>query len=188
MRGLKCLTLLVFLWMSAKEGGSLVETPTEKRGRRRQRGRGVQQRRAVSEESEDSMARHSQAEQTTQHNTTHRDSQQCEANQLSESPSQSSVQEQTGHSHRRKRAHTSTQFEERMLTALEAVSRRASTPQEDSGSLFFKSLLEDFRTLSLRTRQDLKFQMHKLVYEAKCLEAGHTEHWGESNGGQLTSL
>ncbi len=91
-------------------------------------------------------------------------------------------------SHRRKRAHTSTQFEERMLTALEAVSRRASSPQEDSDSLFFKSLLEDFKTLSLRTRQDLKFQMHKLVYEAKCLEAGQTEHCGESYGGKLTSL
>lgn len=131
------------------------------------------------------MAGHSQSAQTTY---TH--SQQCEANQLSESPSQfsvevqegpsspsqSSVQGQTGHSNRRKRAHSSTEFEERMLTALEAVSRRASTPQEDSDSLFFKSLLEDFRTLSLRTRQDLKFQIHKLVYDAKCLEAGLTEH------------
>ncbi|KAL0170728.1 hypothetical protein M9458_035324, partial [Cirrhinus mrigala] len=104
------------------------------------------------------------------------------------SPSQSSVQRQTGHSHRRKRAHNITEFDERILTALEAVSRRASAPQEDSDSLSFKSLLEDFRTLSLRTRQDLKFQIHKLVYEAKCLEAGLTEHWGESNGGQLTSL
>ncbi|KAK9979900.1 hypothetical protein ABG768_013308, partial [Culter alburnus] len=66
-----------------------------------------------------------------------------------------------------------------------AVSRRASAPQEDSDSLFFKSLLEDFRSLSVRTRQDLKFQIHKLVYEAKCMEAGH---WGESNGVQLTSL
>ncbi len=153
------------------------------------------------EKSEDAMAGHSQ---------------QCEENQLSESlsqssvqvqagpsspsqssvqvqagpssPSQSSVQGQTGHSHKRKRAHTSTQFEERMPTALEAVSRRDSTPQEDSDSLFFISLLEEFRTLSLRTRQDLKFQMHKLVYKAKCLEAGHTEHWGERYRGQLTSL
>ncbi len=139
------------------------------------------------EKSEDAMAGHSQ---------------QCEENQLSESlsqssvqvqagpssPSQSSVQGQTGHSHRRKRAHTSTQFEERMVTALEAVSRRDSTPQEDSDSLFFISLLEEFRTLSLRNRQDLKFQMHKLVYKAKCLEAGHTEHWGERYRGQLTSL
>ncbi|XP_016109884.1 uncharacterized protein [Sinocyclocheilus grahami] len=88
------------------------------------------------EEREDAMAGHSQAAQTTH-------SQQCEVNQLGESlslqvqevptspsqssihvqagpssPSQSSVQGETGHSNRRKRAHTSTEFEERMLTAL----------------------------------------------------------------------
>uniref|UniRef100_A0A671M358 MADF domain-containing protein n=1 Tax=Sinocyclocheilus anshuiensis TaxID=1608454 RepID=A0A671M358_9TELE len=77
-------------------------------------------------------------------------------------------------------------FLEDRITA--GSSSQTSAPQEDSDSLFFKSLLEDFRTLSLRTRQDLKFQMHKLVYEAKCFDAGHTDHWEESIGGQLTSL
>ncbi|CAM4567900.1 unnamed protein product [Leuciscus chuanchicus] len=52
---------------------------------------------------------------------------------------------------RRKRAHHSANFDKRMLTALEAVSRRAST-NEDSDSLFFQSLLEDFRTLSMASR------------------------------------
>uniref|UniRef100_A0A3B3RL34 MADF domain-containing protein n=1 Tax=Paramormyrops kingsleyae TaxID=1676925 RepID=A0A3B3RL34_9TELE len=82
----------------------------------------------IQEESEDAIAGHSQAAQTAQ--TTHTHSQQCEANQLCESPSQFSllvqegpssprqssvhvqanVQGQTGHSNKRKRAHSSTEF------------------------------------------------------------------------------
>lgn len=64
-------------------------------------------------------------------------------------------------------------FEERLLTALEVVSRRSSSPPEDSDPLFSKSFLKHFKTLSFRTRWDLKFQI--LVYKAKCLEAGHTD-------------
>ncbi|KAK0138528.1 hypothetical protein N1851_024940 [Merluccius polli] len=65
--------------------------------------------------------------------------------------------------------------EERLLTAIEAVSNR----------LFFRSLQEDFKLLSHRTRQDLKFQMYRMVYEAKCREV---DTWGEGNGAQLTTL
>lgn len=66
------------------------------------------------------------------------------------------------------------EVEEKLITALEAVRNRqvatVQAPPEDSDSLFFRSLLEDFRTLSVRTRQDLKFEMHRMVYEAKCRE------------------
>ncbi|KAK0138771.1 hypothetical protein N1851_024687 [Merluccius polli] len=78
--------------------------------------------------------------------------------------------------------------DERLITAIEAVSNRVVAPQplpEDSDSLFFRSLQEDFKTLSLRTRQDLKFQMYRMVYEAKCREV---DPWGEGNGVQLTNM
>ncbi|CAL8388229.1 unnamed protein product [Boreogadus saida] len=68
--------------------------------------------------------------------------------------------------------------DERLITALEAVSNRVvgqSRPPEDSDSLFFRSLKEDFKMLSHKTRQDLKFQMYRMVYEAKCREI---DPWG----------
>ena len=76
---------------------------------------------------------------------------------------------------------------ERLITAIEAVSNRvvSQSPPEDSDSLFFRSLQEDFKKLSLKTREDLKFQMYRMVYEAKCREVGM---WDEGNGVQLTTL
>ncbi|KAL2096952.1 hypothetical protein ACEWY4_006159 [Coilia grayii] len=93
---------------------------------------------------------------------------------------------------RRKRRHQSEGevFEERLLKVLETVSRRpppppsVSPPPEDADSLFFKSLLQEFRSLSQRTRQDLKFQFHHLIYEAK-----QREDWGEgSSEGTFVNL
>ncbi len=75
-----------------------------------------------------------------------------------------------------------------MLTALEAVSKRASTPQEDSDSFFFLKPPGGLQDTVIEDQAGFKVSNDKLVYEAKCLEAGHTEHWGESNGEQLTSL
>lgn len=87
---------------------------------------------------------------------------------------------------------SSFEVEERLITALETVSNQQvvtvqapSRPTEDSDSLFFRYLLEDFRTLSARTRQDLKFEMHRMVYEAKCRE---DDQWGEGNVVQLIKL
>ncbi|XP_034725477.1 uncharacterized protein LOC117943446 [Etheostoma cragini] len=104
------------------------------------------------------------------------------------------VQRASQPTQRRERPHTS-DFEERLLTALEAVSNRPvpvpspspppQHPPKDSDSYFFKTLQEDFKTLSLRTRQDLKFEMHRLVYEAKCREV---DPWAEGDGVQLTTL
>ncbi|CAL8234229.1 unnamed protein product [Boreogadus saida] len=76
---------------------------------------------------------------------------------------------------------------ERLITAIEAVSNRAvsQSPPEDSDSLFFRSLQEDFKKLSLRTREGLKFEMYRMVYEAKCREV---DMWDEGNGVQLTTL
>ncbi|KAL2080735.1 hypothetical protein ACEWY4_024528 [Coilia grayii] len=88
---------------------------------------------------------------------------------------------------RRKRRHQSEGevFEERLLKVLETVSRRPPPPPpEDADSLFFKSLLEEFRSLSQRTRQDLKFEFHRLIYEAK-----RREDWGEgSSEGTFVNL
>ncbi|XP_073725513.1 uncharacterized protein [Misgurnus anguillicaudatus] len=94
------------------------------------------------ENREDAIARHSQA------------AQQCEPNLQGEIPStnprQSSLEgqagqssltqsseEQTGQSSRRKRPHSSREIDERMLTALETITKRSTAPQEDSDSLFF---------------------------------------------------
>ena len=78
-------------------------------------------------------------------------------------------------------------LDERLITAIEAVSNRVvgqSRPPEDSDSLFFRSLQEDFKKLSQKTTQDLKFQIYRMVYEAKCREV---DPWGEGNGVQLTT-
>ena len=76
---------------------------------------------------------------------------------------------------------------ERLITAIEAVSNRvvSQSPPEDSDSLFFRSLQEDFKKLSLKTREGLKFEMYRMVYEAKCREV---DMWDEGNGVQLTTL
>ncbi|CAL8276969.1 unnamed protein product [Boreogadus saida] len=76
---------------------------------------------------------------------------------------------------------------QRLITAIEAVSNRvvSQSPPEDSDSLFFRSLQEDFKKLSLRTREGLKFEMYRMVYEAKC---GEVDMWDEGNGVQLTTL
>ncbi|KAK0142794.1 Transcription factor Adf-1 [Merluccius polli] len=104
-------------------------------------------------------------------------------------PPAQAEEQAAGHSRPKKgRGQTrSLDVEERLLTAIEAVSNRVgqSPPPEDSDSLFFRSLQEDFKLLSHRTRQDLKFQMYRMVYEAKCREV---DPWGEGNGAQLTTL
>ena len=76
---------------------------------------------------------------------------------------------------------------ERLITAIEAVSNRvvSQSPPEDSDSLFFRSLQEDFKKLSLKTREGLKFEMYRMVYEAKWREV---DMWDEGNGVQLTTL
>ena len=76
---------------------------------------------------------------------------------------------------------------ERLITATEAVSNRvvSQSPPEDSDSLFFRSLQEDLKKLSLKTREGLKFEMYRMVYEAKCREV---DMWDEGNGVQLTTL
>ena len=86
-------------------------------------------------------------------------------------PVRSQAEEQAaGHSRKktgRGRAQTRSLVDERLVTAIEAVSNRVVAPQphpKDSDSLLFRSLQEDFKMLSLRTRQDLKFQMYRMVY------------------------
>ncbi|KAK0133379.1 Transcription factor Adf-1 [Merluccius polli] len=90
-----------------------------------------------------------------------------------------------------KRRLTGNEFEERMLLALEAVSNRPPPPpflppppEEDNDSLFLKSLLKDFRTLSFQTREQLKFDFYRQVYEAKLREGP----WVQGNEVQLTTL
>ncbi|KAK0149366.1 Transcription factor Adf-1 [Merluccius polli] len=104
-------------------------------------------------------------------------------------PPAQAEEQAAGHSRPKKgRGQTrSLDVEERLLTAIEAVSNRVgqSPPPEDADSLFFRSLQEDLKLLSHRTRQDLKFQMYRMVYEAKCREV---DPWGEGNGAQLTTL
>lgn len=74
---------------------------------------------------------------------------------------------------------------------LEAVSNRRipspihpPSPPLDADTLFFRGLAEDFKTLSYRTRQALKFEMHRLVFEVEQRE----DAWDESSGLHMTVL
>ncbi|KAM4593601.1 uncharacterized protein PAE49_008730 [Odontesthes bonariensis] len=93
-------------------------------------------------------------------------------------PQQQQVQGQGQGARKRQRqepAEEGENLQERMLQVMEAIARRPAPPPpvvEDADALFFKSLLEEIRPLSAKTRQDLKFNFYKMVYEAKQREAG----------------
>uniref|UniRef100_A0A3B1IUG3 MADF domain-containing protein n=1 Tax=Astyanax mexicanus TaxID=7994 RepID=A0A3B1IUG3_ASTMX len=51
------------------------------------------------------------------------------------------------------------------------LQKKRSPPTEDPDEMFFRSILSDFKSLTERRRDELKFKIHQLIFEAKCQEA-----------------
>lgn len=115
-----------------------------------------------------------------------------EHQQQEQAQAQAQAQTQAG-SAGKKRQKTQAEVQEGLLTVLERISNRPlqpvqppppPPPPEDADSLFFKCLLEEFKTLNVRTKQHLKLEFHRLVFEAQQRE----DPWGERAGLQLTTM
>ncbi|CAM4567907.1 unnamed protein product [Leuciscus chuanchicus] len=76
-----------------------------------------------------------------------------------------------------------TVFEKQLMAALhraEASSKPQCVPSEDPDELFIRSLLPQIKQLKPGRKERLKFEIHKLVYEAQCSQEE------EESGVQLT--
>ncbi|KAG9259522.1 hypothetical protein AMEX_G27817 [Astyanax mexicanus] len=76
---------------------------------------------------------------------------------------------------KKRRQSSATVFEDKLLKILESVASQKtshqSPPTEDPDEMFFRSILSDFKSLTERRRDELKFKIHQLIFEAKCQEA-----------------
>ncbi|XP_061580331.1 transcription factor Adf-1-like [Cololabis saira] len=71
----------------------------------------------------------------------------------------------------RKRPHEGTlsAFERQLMAAVERVVSQSAPPDPDR--LFFEGLLPDLKALSARRKAQIKFEIHRLIFEATCQQA-----------------